>query len=318
MEATISPLRAKEYDWVNALLNQEKPFPHLSDAFTPLLSQTPDGLPKALWSITVAGEWVGCAGYVLAETDRRLAWIGLLITPAYRRQGIGQQVYAALLAALQQRNVQRLSTKVYTHQVGGLAFLARRGFCETGVSYQHQLHVATAPRTEWGDPDALVAAQGLHFTTLNRLPQAGLAARLLPLWNRTRPDQPQDWPYAPYSLRRFEQEMVEPDALALEHSYALVTANQQIVGVTLNTLAPVIQAGGQCLFTVYSAVDPDYRRRGLATALKVKLIAHAQAHNISFLAAENDARNSAMCRINQRLGYRRLADLSTYSKTVGR
>lgn len=321
MKIKISPLHSKEYAWVNGLLDREKSFAYLPDAFTPLWNLTPDGLPKAFWSITIDGELVGSAGCVLAENDRKLASMGLIIAPVYRRQGIGDQVYSALLEWADKRNVQRLLTKVYTHQGDGLRFLAQRGFCELGASFHWQLHVAAVQREEWDDPNAMVAAQGLHFTTLNRFPHRGLAERLLPIWNRTRPDQPQDWPYVPYSLRRFAEEILEPTALALEHSYAIVTADQQIVALMLNihyNRDQTEQKTDQRLFTVYSAVDPDFRRRGLATALKLKLIAQAQAHHIDFLAAENDERNVAMWQINQRLGYRRLADLVVYGKSVDR
>jgi GNAT superfamily N-acetyltransferase len=321
MQIKISPLHPKEYAWVSGLLDQEKRFAYLPDAFTPLWSFTPDGLPKVLWSITAGGELVGSAGCVLVETDRSLAAMGLIIAPTYRRQGIGNQVYNALIEWADQRNVQCLLTKVYTHQAAGLHFLAQHGFRERGASWHGQLHVAAAQREGWDESDAMVAAQGLRFTTLNRFPQRGLAERLLPIWNRTRLDQPQDWPYIPYSVQRFAEEMLEPEALALEHSYAIVTADQQIVALTLNihyNKAQTEEGMGQRLFTVYSAVDPDFRRRGLATALKLKLIAHAQAHHIDFLAAENDERNVAMWQINQRLGYRRLADLLVYGRVVNR
>lgn len=321
MQIKISPLHPKDYGWVSGLLHQEKRFAYLPDAFTPLWNFTPDGLPKILWSITVDGQLVGSAGCVLAETDRTLAAMGLIIAPTYRCQGIGSQVCRALLEWAEQRNVQCLLTKAYTHQAAGLRFLAQHGFRTRGASFHCQLHVAAVQRQGWDEPDAMVAAQGLHFAPLNRFPHRGLAERLLPIWNRTRPDQPQDWPYTPYSVQRFAEEILEPEELALEHSYAIVTAAQQIVALTLNihyNKAQTEQGMGQRLFTVYSAVDPDFRRRGLATALKLKLIAHAQTHHIDFLAAENDERNVAMWQINQRLGYRRLADLVVYGKTVNR
>ncbi len=322
MNLQISPLQPKAYPQVMALLDQEKLFPYLPDAFTPLWSVTPDGLPKALWAIIVEGEWAGSAGYVVAESDRTLACVGLIIAPTFRQQGIGEQVYSTLLAALQQRGVQRVLTKLYGQQLAGLRFLARRGFRACGASIHSQLQVGDVQLAQWADPDTIVQ-QGLRFVTLDRLPRRGLAERLLPIWNRTRPDQPQDWPYMAYSAQRFEQEILEPQELALHHSYAIVAGDQQIVALTLN-----IHYNGDRnhpgnhpeadnrLFTVYSAVDPDFRRRKLATALKLKLIAHAQAHDIDFLAAENDERNQAMWQINRSLGYHRLADLVVYQKNI--
>jgi ribosomal protein S18 acetylase RimI-like enzyme len=143
-------------------------------------------------------------------------------------------------------------------------------------------------------------------------PRKGLAARLLPLWNRTRPDQPQYWPYQPYHAQRLEREMLAPPEVALHHSFALVARDGQLVALTLQAC---VEDG--CLHSTYLAVDPALRGRGLAAALKHKLVAHAQAHGIAWLVAENDARNSAMQRINQRLGYRQVTELVVYEKTLG-
>jgi ribosomal protein S18 acetylase RimI-like enzyme len=315
MNIQISPLQPKAYPQVIELLDQEKRFPYLPDAFTPLWSVTPDGLAKALWSITAGGEWVGSAGYVVAESDRTLASLGLIIAPAFRQQGIGDQVYRALLAALQKRGIERVLTKLYVQQLAGMRFLACRGFCPCGMSIHSQLHVDSVQLAQWADPATLVAQHRLHFTTLDRFPRFGLAERLLPIWNRTRPDQPQDWPYVPFSAQRLEGEILESAELALSHSFAIVTADQQVVALTLNLHYPAVGVDNR-LFTVYSAVDPDFRRRKLATALKLKLIAHAQAHGIAFLAAENDERNQAMWQINHSLGYRPLAELVVYQKTI--
>ena len=315
MSVKIRILQPKEYAHVTKLLDAEKRFAYLPDAFTTLWSVTPDGIPRALWAIERANELIGAAGYVVAETDRMLGCIGLIIAPAYRQQGIGGQVYTALLDALRRRGVAQMLTQVYAEQVTAAHFLVCRGFAASSTSIQCQLTVANVSLAAWDNPDEIVANQGLRFAALDRFPRAGLAERLLPLWNRTRPDQPQAWPFVPYTTQRLTREMLEPEEIALHHSFAIVTADNQIVALNLN-----IQDGQMCatqqLFTIYSAVDPAFRWRKLATALKLKLIAHAQAHEITFLAAENDERNQPMWQINQRLGYQRLADLISYHKTL--
>ena len=315
MDIKIRTLQSKEYARVTKLLDGEKCFAYLPDAFTPLWGLTPDGIPKALWAIERAGEFIGAAGYVIAETERTLACIGLIIAPAYRQQGIGNQVYAALLDALRRRGVTQVLTQVYAGQVIVEHFLVHRGFAASSVSIQYLLAVAHAPLAAWGNPDAIVANQGLRFATLDRFPRARLADRLLPLWNRTRPDQPQAWPFAPYTAQRLGRELLEADEVALSHSYAIMRADNQVVALNLNIQDEPMRAARQ-LFTVYSAVDPAFRRHKLATALKLKLIAHAQTHEIAFLAAENDARNQGMWQINERLGYQRVADLVSYRKML--
>ena len=266
--------------------------------------------PKAVLAVEVAGQVVGSAGYTMAEAAPELWLIGIVIWPAYRRRGIGAFVYSSLVEQLRRRGAQRLLANVYTNQLDGLRFVAQRGFREIGSSLNYQLNVAAAD-SSWGDPDAIVADQGLRFATLDHFPRHGLAERLLPLWNRTRPDQPQYWPYVSYAAQRFEREMLEPAEVALAHSFVIVASDHHIVALALNAFV-----ANNRLCTIYLGVDPEFRRRRLATALKLKLIAHAQLHGIDFLAAENDAGNTAMRDINRRLGYHHLPDLVVYQKTL--
>lgn len=307
----IRTLELKEYKQFELLRQNEKPWPYLTDAFTHIWDLAYEIVPRAMLSVEVDNEWAGCAGYALAETDPDLAFMGLIIKPEYRRKGLGQQVYAQLIERLQARKIRRVLTMVNTQQETGLQFAARCGFQEIGRTVYSELDAAAADIGSWDDPEQIVARQNLRFTTLNRFPRRGLADRLLPIWNRTRPDQPQYWTYVPISANRLEREVFEPEAIVWEHSFAIVTAENHIVGLTLN-----IHTAANRLFTFYTAVDPDFRRQKLGLALKLKLIDHAQAQGLAGLAAENDAGNAAMWRINQQLGFCRLLETVVYQKML--
>jgi GNAT superfamily N-acetyltransferase len=303
-------LLPKEYAFAAELCNDEKLFSYLPDAFTHVWSPALVGVPKAIWAVEVAGQLAGSAGYTMAESAPELWLIGIVVRPVYRRRGIGAFVYTSLVESLRRRGAQRLLTSLYTNQLEGLRFVAQRGLREIGSSLNYQLNVASADLGSWQDPDAIVADQGLRFDTLDHFPRRGLAERLLPLWNATRPDQPQYWPYVPYDARRLEREMLEPAEVALSHSFVIVAPDNHIAALALNACTD-----DNRLYTIYLAVAPDSRRRKLATALKLKLIAHARARGIDFLAAENAAGNTAMSAINRRLGYRHLPELVVYQKT---
>lgn len=298
-----------EYRQFIELCDQEKLFAYLPDIWThfwnPALASTSNVL-----AIEIAGQLIGAAGYGMVETAPE--WLlGIVVQQAYRRQGIGSFVYDSLLQTLRSRGARRVLTSLYSNQLDGRRFAASHGFCEVGSSLHYRLDVAAATLDGWGDPDATVAAQGLRFVTLDRFPRRGLAERLLPLWNATRPDQPQHWAFVPYHAGRFEREMLEPDAVALAHSLGIVTADNRVVALALNAVA-----ADNCLYSSYIGVDPAFRRRGLASMLKRKLVTHARAHGIAVLAAENDARNAAMRGINEQLGYRLLLELGMYEQKL--
>jgi mycothiol synthase len=310
----IRRLRPQEYNYAAKIFAEAQRCCEIPAVGLSLASPAATAGSGESWAIEdeAGGKLIGCASYALAEGTTGLYRIAIALRPAERGRGIGSAVYERMQEALRARGAERLLACAYTHQLAGLRFLARRGFREAGCSHSYQLNVAAADEPGGQQcPQASVAAQGLRMTTLDRFPRLGLAERLLPLWNRTRPDQPQFWPFVPYQARRLEQEMLAPDAVALADSFAIVAPAGQIVAFTLSA-----RIADDRLHTIYLGVDPEFRRRGLASALKLKLIAHAQARGIAFLSAENDARNTVMAALNRRLGFRHLAELLVYQKSL--
>jgi RimJ/RimL family protein N-acetyltransferase len=55
-----------------------------------------------------------------------------------------------------------------------------------------------------------------------------------------------------------------------------------------------------------TATLPEFRRRGLALAVKLAAARWAQANGFERILTENDAENTGMLAVNQRLGYRPL------------
>ena len=67
--------------------------------------------------------------------------------------------------------------------------------------------------------------------------------------------------------------------------------------LTINARKPTQAGSGG------TAVRPEYRGRGIATALKAKTLAWARAHGIGRLATSSD--NPAMVRVNEKFGFKR-------------
>ena len=311
IELKLREPKLKEYVQIKILRHNERPLPYLTDPLTHIWDRTRNIVPGATYVADIKGELVGVAGYAIAETDHELGLMGIIIKPEYQRRGGGGYIYKRLCEKLYTLKARRILTMIYDNQLAGLRFAVQRGFQEIGRSIIGQLDMATINMEVWPDPEKMIADQNLRFTTLNRFPRRGLAERLLPIWNRTRPDQPQYWPYVPFNVSRLEREVLDSEAIVWEHSIVIITPENRIVGLTLN-----LQETENRLFTFYTGIDPDFRGRKLGFALKLKLIMQAQAHDIDFLAAENEVSNRMMWRINKQLGFCRLRELIVYQKTL--
>jgi RimJ/RimL family protein N-acetyltransferase len=104
------------------------------------------------------------------------------------------------------------------------------------------------------------------------------------------------------SLDRFViAELEQPFALPDGHFLAL--DGGRLVGLCRLTrhsaLAGVLAQG-------FTTVHPDYRRRGIALALKVHTIRYALTHGYHEIRTASDESNTGMLHINKALGFRRL------------
>lgn len=303
----IRHLQIGDYATLDKLLNAEKQLTVQRDGFTHILSHHSELMPQVRWGVWLDERLVGFAGYVFAETDPELAIISLIIAPVFRRQGLASKIFSQLIAEAEKRGACRFLTDIFQTQTGGLQFALQNQFVAVGSSRTYILDLTTAEMTEEQDAELQAWVQGFRLTSLDHLPEKGLAERLLPIWNETRKDQPQPWPFAPYSRRRFEQEILLLSEIALHYSFVITNAEKEIVALHLS-----IFAEEKHLFSFYSAVGRAYRGRGLATTLKRKLIETARADGVLFVSAENDTNNSAMCHINEKLGYKSISTLITH------
>ena len=171
----IRSLALNEYHQITYLRNQEKPFPYLTDVFTHVWDPTYDIVPRVIRGVEKDGELAGSAGYAMAEADPNLWFIGILLKPHYRQQGLGTQVYQKLLSKLRARKAERILTMAYDHQEAGQRFIGRHGFEEVGRSIIGQLDLATVDIEVWPDPDEMVGRHNLRFATLGNLPRRGVS-----------------------------------------------------------------------------------------------------------------------------------------------
>jgi predicted GNAT superfamily acetyltransferase len=70
------------------------------------------------------------------------------------------------------------------------------------------------------------------------------------------------------------------------------------------------------LYQLLTGVRSDYRRKGIALALKLQSIAHARVSGIKTIITNNDPTNKPMLALNERLGFMRQPDLLFYKKEL--
>jgi GNAT superfamily N-acetyltransferase len=83
------------------------------------------------------------------------------------------------------------------------------------------------------------------------------------------------------------------------------------VGVAYVNRVTETSAGNQ-----FTGVHPDYQGRGIARALKMRVVDWARANGVAWLYTGNDATNTRILEINARMGYTPLPAPITCTRPV--
>lgn len=235
--------------------------------------------------------------HLLAELDGELAGSGLVnrsdiggafvaprVLPAKRGLGVG----AALLTALARYAVERGFTRAGSHVAGddeySIAFARRFGFEETRRDIKQVLAVADntrVPRT----------IDGVEFASVESRPE--LLAEAFVLAQQGYADMPIEGIDIPL------EDWLAQEATLPGGSF-LALAGGDIVGYAGLCQWPDDPTKAEHGLTV---VRRDWRRRGLAAALKEREIAWAGANGIRELVTWTQTGNENMQAVNTRLGY---------------
>jgi RNA polymerase sigma factor (sigma-70 family) len=224
----------------------------------------------------------------------------LVIDPKWLRRGVGELLLDKLTADLRSLDAKSVWHRNYAHLIDVLSFLEERGFVEIIRVRDLRLLVSEAPLASFAPIAAELAARGIHITTLaeeqNRDPDALL--KLHEFLNAVKADDPNRQPYTPSPFSAAVQWMEQP--FVLPAACFIAKHGERIVGFTDLILLEPLPGGASCGFT---GVARQYRRQGIATALKACAIEYARAHNYSSIRAWAHASQTAALALDLKLGF---------------
>lgn len=284
----------------------------LYDAARPLGMAAPDAAADdACWFVVEgkAGQIVGYGAASGQETSRLV----LVVHPDHQRRGRGGRLWASLWRELTARGTAAVQPWVRQENAAGVAWLQRHGFTQINPDGPVQFLLAGM---DWGPLEAAlsaVTAQGITLTTLaeekERDPECLI--KLHELHTTVEADVPGNDPATAPSPESYVKEWGQPGKL-------LFLAKDGARYVGLSTAAP---RGADPFFEEHhdifqqhlTGVRREYRQRGIATALKLLVIAHAKREGYHTLWTNSD--NPAMRALNWKLGFR-TGPWLVYRKTI--
>lgn len=239
------------------------------------------------------------------------------VDPAYANytetgQRIHQLILDYILEQLSPRNPKILDTAMREDKLGRVQFLLDNGFKFQMRGPRSELKIADFDFAAYADLPAKIAQKGIQVRTLAELMQSD------PDWlNKTHElcweleqDVPSSDPPTKQSREEWEKEFDAPNFLA--EGWFVALDGSDYVGITM--LAPD-NARDDIMHTWLTGTVRSHRRKGIATALKVRAIELAKSRNAELLDTFNEE-NNPMYDLNVQLGFKAQHAWADYRKIL--
>lgn len=267
------------------------------------------------------GKMIGVGTYMhrsWAHHPRRF-YIDGYVLPEHRGRGVGKQMYRHALDQLAPFRPISIDSSTREDKQRAVRFLSERGFEVMTREHTSILDLAAFDPEIWAGTVTYVAQSGIVIKSLTELKceDPDHARKIYDLVCETEQDVPFHGTFTPdpYDvwIKRFED---SPNRI--DDAYLLALDGDEYIGITMLFRS---RATDKKLYTGFTSVKRPYRRRGIATALKVRSLAYAKANfrtaegQIPEVSTENEV-NNPMYQINVKLGFQQQPDFLMYVKTL--
>lgn len=221
----------------------------------------------------------------------------------FRRQGIGSRLHTTMEHQARAVGVRRMYTEVIETMPESIAFLERRGWARTGREDRpSRLTVADANLDGFTGVEERLRREGIRITTLAEFgpEDEAILQAVHEMEHRAAQDMPSSEPRGADPFVEWRQRQLEGPGRSLETFWIALEGNSPVGVARLRGMS------GGAFGNGFTGVDPAYRGRGIARALKMKTIQWAHEHGVRFIYTGNDAENHRMLAINISLGYQPL------------
>ena len=231
----------------------------------------------------LAGSPVAC-GFVHPLDE--LAMGDIAVVPEHRGRGVGSALLAELSALARTAGNEEIQGEVKESDAQSRAFLERRGFVKVGGEQAVVLDLETI------DEPAVEPPSGVRIAS--RVEEPDRLDGMYAVGAQADEDIP-----GSVGVQTFEQwraNEIDKPSRRPELSF-IALAGDEVVGYA------ALQAFGDEAHHGLTATRRDWRRRGVATALKQAEIAAAKRAGFRRLVTESEERNVPMRRLNEKLGF---------------
>jgi mycothiol synthase len=226
--------------------------------------------------------------------------INLEVLPEFRRRGIGTACYNQLMVCLTEHGPEVFSTSTRDDQKDAIRFLKKRGFQQVMRFPTSELDVSAFDFARFSEYPARMEDIGIEIRTLEELGARGpdWIRKWYELENELMQDVPAADPFTPPTFDNFQERRLGHPAFNAASQFVALDGDVW-VGISGLWVPP---AEPDRLYTGLTGVVRSHRRKGIATAMKLRGIAFAEDYGAKSIETDNEE-NNPMYELNLKLGF---------------
>ncbi len=241
-------------------------------------------------------------------------WLELIVDPDHQRKGVGSAIYQHLASHVEKMSAVKLWTMVKEDMPRSVKFASDRGFMESHRAWESRLNPSKFNLADWEKYSTKVSNQGITISTLadEQHNDPECYNKLYDLEQEASADIPRPDKYTSTTYQQWYDFIIKNPSLIPEGQLIAKDGNNY-VGLSTVWRADKEPHG---LYQGLTGVRRAYRSRGIAIALKLKVIEFAQRNGYDLIKTWNDTTNAAMLGINIKLGFVRRIGWILFQKSI--
>ncbi len=223
----------------------------------------------------------------------------IFVHPDHWSKGIGSALYQQSFQFLTALEAISFRTQVHESDMHSLQFAEARGFTESKRDFESLLEVESFDFSRF---TGLENVEGIEFHTARDLDSTAFRQAFFECFSSTRNDVPRSQPATPITFEFFNEQVLGDEYFLWDGTQiALDPKTDTILGFS----GVYHGAKEGWLDQWLTATRTEARGRGIALALKLRVLKYALERGYTTIRTDNDTRNAPMLAINDKLGFER-------------